>query len=904
MKFNFRFSNLLGTVYRRGNLTFSPDGNSVVSPVGNRITLFDLKNNKSETLPAATRVNISCVGLSRDMSLAILIDEEGAAVLVSMISKSVLHHFHFHKPVHSIKFSPDGRKFVVTKDKVAMLYHAPGLVREFNPFVLDKTFFGPYDETTCIDWTDDSRCFSVGSKDMSTWVFGVERWQNLVFYALGGHRDAIVACFFRQNSLDIYTLSRDAALCVWECDTPLTGLRPRVAKAPEAAAEKEEEEVPCGEGDGEGEKAGEVIHGKVETEVAQYKVHYKQKFKHFFNKDGDFNCLTAADYHKATQILVSAFASGVFHIHELPDFNLIHSLSISDQSISSVCINNTGDWIAFGCTGYGQLLVWEWQSESYVMKQQGHYNSMACVSYSPDGQHMATGGDDGKVKLWNTSSGFCFVTFSDHSSSITGVTFTSTGFVVLSASLDGTVRAFDLHRYRNFRTFTSPRPAQFCSVAVDSSGEVVCAGSSDHFEVYVWSMQTGRLLEVLAGHEGPVSGLSFSPGQALLASCSWDRTVRVWDVFENKGNRETIQLNSDALAVVFRPDGKQIAVATLDGHISFWDPHQATQTGSIEGRHDLAMGRRDLDLVTAKHTAKGKSFTTLCYSADGECILAGGRSKFVCIYNIQEQILIKKFEISCNHSLDAMEQFLDRRKMTEFGSLALIDEGVGDEEGTAISLPGVRRGDMSSRHFKPEVRVTSLQFAPTGQGWAATTTEGLLVYSLDRGLVFDPFDLDVDVTPQSVRKALSAGNFSTALILSFRLNEKQVIQEVLESIPHSHIEIVSRSLAEVYVLKTLDFVAVMLESSCHLHFYLLWAHQLLLLHGPSLKARSASILPLIRNLQRSTQKRHDEVAKLCDWNMYNMRYVLALAQQTPEKPDGGVAEEDLDENELLSDLMI
>lgn len=50
-----------------------------------------------------------------------------------------------------------------------------------------------------------------------------------------------------------------------------------------------------------------------------------------------------------------------------------------------------------------------------------------------------------------------------------------------------------------------------------------------------------------------------------------------------------------------------------------------------------------------------RSFTTLCYSADGQSILAGGLSKFVCIYNVKEQILMKKFEISCNFSLDAME---------------------------------------------------------------------------------------------------------------------------------------------------------------------------------------------------------------------------------------------------------
>lgn len=48
--------------------------------------------------------------------------------------------------------------------------------------------------------------------------------------------------------------------------------------------------------------------------------------RHFFNKEGDFNNLTAAAFHKPTHILVTGFASGIFHLHELPEFNLIHSL--------------------------------------------------------------------------------------------------------------------------------------------------------------------------------------------------------------------------------------------------------------------------------------------------------------------------------------------------------------------------------------------------------------------------------------------------------------------------------------------------------------------------------------------------------------------------------------------------
>ena len=122
-------------------------------------------------------------------------------------------------------------------------------------------------------------------------------------------------------------------------------------------------------------------------------------------------------------------------------------VSISNQTVTSICINKSGEWLALGCASLGQLVVWEWQSESFVLKQQGHYYDMNVVAFSPDGQWITTGGDGGKVKLWDTVSGFCFVTFHKHTAAVTGVTFGNSGQFVLSSSLDGTVRAFDLNRY-------------------------------------------------------------------------------------------------------------------------------------------------------------------------------------------------------------------------------------------------------------------------------------------------------------------------------------------------------------------------------------------------------------------------------------------------------------------------
>jgi periodic tryptophan protein 2 len=112
---------------------------------------------------------------------------------------------------------------------------------------------------------------------------------------------------------------------------------------------------------------------------------------------------------------------------------------------------------------------------------------------------------------------------------------------------------------------TTPHPTQFTSLALDPSGEVVCAGAMDTFDIFVWSVQTGKLLDILGGHEGPVSALAFNPVRviidfpgisflkSILASVSWDGYARIWDIFESKGSKETFKHQTDVLAVAFRP---------------------------------------------------------------------------------------------------------------------------------------------------------------------------------------------------------------------------------------------------------------------------------------------------------------------------------------------------------------
>lgn len=57
----------------------------------------------------------------------------------------------------------------------------------------------------------------------------------------------------------------------------------------------------------------------------------------------------------------------------------------------------------------------------------------------------------------------------------------------------------------------------------------------------------------------------------------------------------------------------------------------------------------------------------------------------------------------------------------------------------------------------------------TGRSWAASTSEGLLIYSLDTTWLFDPLDLDVANTPSAVKQKLKENEYATGIYVSLTL---------------------------------------------------------------------------------------------------------------------------------------
>ena len=115
-------------------------------------------------------------------------------------------------------------------------------------------------------------------------------------------------------------------------------------------------------------------------------------------------------------------------------------------------------------------------------------------------------------------------------------------------------------------------------------------------------------------------------------------------------------------------------------------------------------------------------------------------------------MLLRRFQITHNRSLDGVLDFLNSKGMTDAGPLDLIDDVDSDtDEGQNRNNLGLNLPGTTVNAGRPIARTRGLHISPTGRSWVAATTEGVVVYSMDDNMIFDPTDLDLDVTPEVKR---------------------------------------------------------------------------------------------------------------------------------------------------------
>ena len=174
------------------------------------------------------------------------------------------------------------------------------------------------------------------------------------------------------------------------------------------------------------------------------------------------------------------------------------------------------------------------------------------------------------------------------------------------------------------------------------------------------------------------------------------------DIYEKTRKAEVFDHNSEIMDLAFRADGKELCSTTMKGEIYLWDPEEGQVRGVIDGRHDISGGRSEKESRMAKTSTSNKHFTSLCYSADGDYILVGGNSKYICLYELRHRVLLKKYILSNNRSLDGMLNKLSTKNIKDGVNVNEIDDGFESdlEERKDNILPGAKRPDNMKRNSK------------------------------------------------------------------------------------------------------------------------------------------------------------------------------------------------------------
>lgn len=196
---------------------------------------------------------------------------------------------------------------------------------------------------------------------------------------------------------------------------------------------------------------------------------------------------------------------------------------------------------------------------------EGHTDSVMSVNFSPDGKTIASAGRDKVIKLWSTE-GQLLNTLKGHTGDIYTVSFSPDSQRIASAGEDKTIRLWN--RNGQLRKTLKGHSGDIWSVSLSPDGQTIASASYDK-TVKLWT-SNGALRQTLTGHTDAVWGVSFSPDSQTLITTSEDRTVRLWKsngVLQKilRGHTETVK------SVSFSRDGKFFATASADNTIKIWN---------------------------------------------------------------------------------------------------------------------------------------------------------------------------------------------------------------------------------------------------------------------------------------------------------------------------------------------